>query len=232
MPDTIETLLVIAADSEVTAACRLFDAKVSADAQSGAEFRVSPSVWVLQTGIGKANAAARVARVLATTQVARVINLGVAGSLPSSGLHIGQAIIASRSVFADEGLDTPNGFIDGKAMGFPIYQEDDGAGLPPDQELADRLGYLDLSEAVVATVSTCSGRDELATQIRRRTGAAAEAMEGAAAMLACRYAQVPAAEIRVISNTTGDRDAQIWDIGLALTRLGELSRRLSDIDLN
>ena len=232
MPDSIEMLLVLAADSEVTAACRLFDAKAPADAQSGAAFRVSSSVWVLQTGIGKANAAARVAQTLATTKVQRVINIGVAGSLPGSGLDLGQAILASRSVFADEGIDTPGGFLDCKAMGFPIYQDDDGAGISPDQELLAKLQSLGLSEVVVATVSTCSGRDALAMRVRRRTGAAAEGMEGAAAMLACHHAGVPAAEIRIISNTTGDRESQTWDIGLAMTRLGELSFQLSDIDFN
>jgi len=232
MPDSIEILLVLAADSEVTAACRMFDARVPADAKGGAEFRVSPSVWVLQTGIGKANAAARVAHTLARTKVQRVINLGVAGSLPGSGLDLGQAVLASRSIFADEGVDTPNGFLDCKAMGFPIYQDDDGTGISPDQELLASLQVLGLSEVVVATVSTCSGRDELATRIRRRTGASAEAMEGAAVMLACKHAGVPAAEIRIISNTTGDRESQTWDIGLAMTRLGAIAHQLSDINFD
>ena len=36
------------------------------------------------------------------------------------------------------------------------------------------------------------------------------------------------AEVRVISNTTGDRDRQEWSIKPALQRLGEVSRMLSD----
>ena len=229
MPDPIETLLVVAAENEATAVAGLFETTNPRDALSGPITRLSRSVWVLQTGIGKANAASAVARVLATHDVKRAINLGIAGALPGSGLELGQAVIASRSVFADEGVDTPNGFLDCRAMGFPIHEDDDGAGLSPDSELLQRLLSLDLNEFVVATVSTCSGRDDLATRIRRRTGAGAEAMEGAAVMLACKHAGVPAAEIRVISNTTGDRESQQWDIGPSLKRLGELAQQISDI---
>lgn len=38
-------------------------------------------------------------------------------------------------------------------------------------------------------------------------------MEGAAVLLAAHRLGIPAAEIRVISNTTGDRDRQVWDFG-------------------
>jgi futalosine hydrolase len=232
MPDSIETLLVVAAESEATAACSLFELTLPKDAQPGTLFRISSSVWVLLTGIGKANASAMVARTLAMSPPKRVINIGIAGALPEGGLEIGDVITASRSIFADEGVDTPNGFLDCRAIGFPIYRNDDGAGLPPDQELRAKLKRLNLTEVGVATVSTCSGRDALATRIRRRTGAAAEAMEGAAVLLACQHACVPAAELRVISNTTGDRDAQVWDIGLALDTLAKVALQISDIDFD
>lgn len=230
MPDCIETLLVVAAENEVTAVGALFDAGDVQDASDGSLYRISSSVWVLQTGIGKANAAARVARVLARNTVKRVVNLGIAGALPGSGLELGQTILASKSVFADEGVETTNGFLDCRAMGFPLYKGDDSTGLLPSQHLRERLHGLVSVEVVIATVSTCSGRDDLATRIRRRTGAGAECMEGAAVMLACRHANVPAAEIRVISNTTGDRESQEWAIRPAMTRLGEIAKQISDID--
>jgi futalosine hydrolase len=45
-------------------------------------------------------------------------------------------------------------------------------------------------------------------------------MEGAAVVHAARLAGLLAIEIRAISNTTGNRDAQQWDLGLALDNLG------------
>ena len=46
-------------------------------------------------------------------------------------------------------------------------------------------------------------------------------MEGAAVVHAARRLDVPAIEVRAISNTTGDRDRQQWDIAAALTALGD-----------
>jgi futalosine hydrolase len=46
-------------------------------------------------------------------------------------------------------------------------------------------------------------------------------MEGAAVVHAARRLKVPAIEIRTISNTTGDRTTQQWDISGALAALGE-----------
>lgn len=232
MDDPIETLLVLAAENEVTAVRQAFDCATEGQAHTGPAIRLSDTLWTLQSGIGKANAAARTAWVLATNRPRRVISLGIAGALPEGGLAIGDAVLASRSVFADEGVETADGFLDCRAMGFPIYEGDDGTGTPPDQVLREALLPLVDGERVIATVSTCSGRDELAHRIRRRTGAAAECMEGASVMLACLHAGVPGAEIRVISNTTGDRKAQVWDIGRAMERLGAVALALSELDFD
>lgn len=232
MGDSIETLLVLAAANEVTAVTHAFDDRLDADVPVGIPVRLSELLWIMRSGIGKSNAAARTAAVLATNPPNRVINLGIAGVLPGGGLQIGDAVLASRSVFADEGVDAPDGFIDCRSMGFPMFPGDESEGLSPNQEVRDRLLPVLDGERVVATVSTCSGRNDLAERIRRRTGASAESMEGAAVLLACLHAGVPGAEVRVISNTTGDREHQVWDIGRAMTRLGEIARSFSDIDFN
>ena len=54
----------------------------------------------------------------------------------------------------------------------------------------------------------------------------AEAMEGAATVHAARRLRTPALEIRAISNTTGDRGAQTWDLPQGLSALGEAVREL------
>jgi futalosine hydrolase len=45
-------------------------------------------------------------------------------------------------------------------------------------------------------------------------------MEGAAVVHAARRLGVSAIELRVISNTTGDRDNQEWDLAGAMAALG------------
>lgn len=226
MSTEIDTMLVVAADSEAKAVFGAFDLL---DEGASVLRKLDEGAWLLRTGIGKANAAGALGVALAKNPARRVISLGLGGALPDSSLAIGDRVLASRSVFADEGVDTPEDFRDCRSMGFPLYEGDRGDGLACDPELHAQLGGCVDREAVIATVSTCSGRDELAIRVRRRTGAGVECMEGAAVMLTCHRMGVPAAEVRVISNTTGDRSEQVWDIGRSLEVLGLTARAISDV---
>jgi futalosine hydrolase len=49
-------------------------------------------------------------------------------------------------------------------------------------------------------------------------------MEGAAVVHAARRLKVPAIELRAISNTTGDRANQQWDLQAGLAALGQALR--------
>ncbi len=177
------------------------------------------------TGVGKANAAGGVGRIGDPERHSGVIGAGIAGALPGSSLELGQTVLATRSVFADEGLLTPSAFVSVEAMGFPA---DWAAGdlADADRALGDALDSLADGRGVLATVSTCSGTDQAAAEVVRRTGAVAESMEGAAVVLAAHRLGLPAVELRVISNTTGDRDRQRWDLGRALSRLADVIGRL------
>ncbi|MEL7473574.1 MAG: futalosine hydrolase [Planctomycetota bacterium] len=177
---------------------------------------------VLRCGVGKANAAGAVAAALASQQYAGVLSVGVGGVLPGGALAIGEALAGSRSVFADEGITTPSGFSDVAAMGFPPIEDAEGVGFDPDPKLLDAARSLGVRAGPIATVSTCSGADAAARAVRDRTGAWVEAMEGAAVALVCRRMGVAFLEVRVVSNTTGDRAGQVWDLPLAFERLGAL----------
>jgi futalosine hydrolase len=134
-------------------------------------------------------------------------------------------------VYADEGMESPTGFLDCQAMGFPLGPFD-GSAIPADPVLLDVLRPLCEASGPIATVSTCSGTDARAAAVRARTGALAEAMEGAAvAHVAVRMAHLhpgralATGELRVISNTTGQRDLQVWDIKRSLSRLTDVLDR-------
>ena len=73
--------------------------------------------------------------------------------------------------------------------------------------------------------------------IRDRSSAIAEAMEGAAIAhtLARLHPALPFAEMRIISNSTGDRPRQHWDIPLAFRKLAELTaaiKRIGDFEVS
>ena len=179
---------------------------------------------VIVGGVGRTNAAA------ATTQALlrlgpfdAVINAGLAGALPGSDLAVGDAIVASSCVYAEEGLLAPTGFADIASIGLSLG-DFEGNAVPVDEALLDVLGA-SFRIGPVATVATCSGTDEAATMIAQRTDALAEAMEGAAAVHAARRLQTPAIELRAISNFAGDRSTQQWDFARALEALGDATCR-------
>jgi futalosine hydrolase len=185
-----------------------------------------PSIDLVRTGVGKSCAAATVARCCALRPYSAVISAGIAGALPTQHpLPIGSSIAATRSAFADEGVGAPTGFVPLSDMGFAPF--DSGDSIHHDPELLDLLASLTDTTGPIATVSWCSGDDQCAQGVATRTGAIAEAMEGAACALAATRADpnIRTAELRVISNTTGNRDTQRWDLDGALANLTDLLGR-------
>lgn len=188
------------------------------DAEAEALASIPDSV-VVAGGIGRTNAAAATTEaVLTRGPFDLVISAGIAGMLPGVELTIGDVLVAEACVYAEEGLLTPDAFLDMKAMGFALG-DFEGNTVPIDPVLLERLPEPVLIGRI-ATVATCSGSDLQADLVARRTSAVAEAMEGAAVVHAARRLGVPAMEVRAISNTTGDRDRQQWDIGKAIAALG------------
>jgi futalosine hydrolase len=198
---------------------------------------------LIRSGVGKVNATIATTRALATfTQPPIVLNLGVCGALPSitnsPALPLLSIVLATASGYSDEGALTTTGFIDMSSLGFPMW---DGASAdkgrsslintdPPLRatlESALRPHFTTrLHLGPIATVSTCSGTDAAAHETAARTSAIAEAMEGAAIAHALQPIANTAhnfAELRVVSNTTGDRDKQTWDLPGSLAMLTQLT---------
>lgn len=186
-------------------------------------------VW---TGVGKSNAAGGVARVLDVDRHGGVLSAGIAGALPISGSHQScsmlDVVCASESIFADEGVQTPDGFESCAQMGFAPFDHgtDSIAHDARTISLLDRVADV---QGKIATVSVCSGTDRGAGEVVDRTSAICEAMEGAAVGLAARRidSHILTGELRVISNTTGDRGAQIWDLDGAMGMLGKTIGRFA-----
>lgn len=196
----VRTLIVTAVDAEA----RALDAP--------------PTAVVIVAGIGRTNAAAATTEALCTRgPFDRVLSVGVAGALPGSDLAPGDVVLASACVYAEEGLVTPEGFSDMRGLGFPLG-DFEGNCVPVDEALL-ALNAGRLRTGRVATVATCSGTDAAAAEVVARTGAVAEAMEGAAVVHAARRAGVPGGELRAISNTTGNRAQQRWDLPRAFSAL-------------
>lgn len=205
----------------------------------GGEHRPTPEPWelvalengldVLCSGVGKSNAAGATGRFFDPRVHKGVLSVGIAGALPGSGLRLGESLIATQSVFSDEGIGAETGFISMSEAGFGAFP-DGSMGRAHDGALLRLLAPLCDRSGVIATVSWCSGSDACAAGVVQRTGALAEAMEGASVALAASRvgASVPTAEVRVISNTTGDRAKQRWALDESLVQLGAVLGRICE----
>jgi futalosine hydrolase len=183
------------------------------------------SVGLMHSGIGKANAASAATSVFGFTRIKAIIVLGCGGAFPGSGLIVGDLALASEEIYGDEGVCTPNGFLDMEALDLPLAQSNGKYYFNrycASQQLREKARALipqaidskdiSLVEGPFVTVSTCSGTLAGGLELVRRTGGICENMEGAAVAQVCAMHQVPFLEIRGISNLVEDRDLTRWNL--------------------
>lgn len=182
-------------------------------------------VVVCAGGVGKVNAAAATAVMIDRYQPQLVINIGCAGAYAGSGLAVGNLVVASEEVLADDGVLVADGWKDLRYMNLPSVEQ---GGLncfnllplsrhasEKAMQLADYYGVF-LMRGRFATVSTCSGTRQYGADLSQRWNALIENMEGAAVAQVCLRCGVDCLEIRGISNLVEERDLKKWDIPKAV----------------
>jgi futalosine hydrolase len=177
------------------------------------------------SGIGKVNAAHTATRLIHEFSPAVIMNIGIGGAYPSSGMKIGDIVIAEKEIYGDEGVLMMNGFHGIDLIGMPLLKKGRKKyfnEFPLDKPYVrkavsaascftshvSRKGYF-------LTVSACSGTKKRALELEHRFGAICENMEGAAIVHICTLYGVPVIEMRGISNIVEDRDRTKWNITLA-----------------
>ena len=174
----------------------------------------SEEVALFVTGVGIPLALARTLEVLGRERPARVLNIGIAGAYPGSGLAMGDIVMGASEVYGDVGFELPEppGFRHvGEAEWGAFYREP----LPLSQ-------FAEFAGAVVrpgCTVNACTGTEATGRGREQLFGAAFETMEGAAVAQAGQVLGIPVCEIRAISNIAARRDMRPENIALALERL-------------
>ena len=182
-------------------------------------------VVVCVGGVGKVNAAAATAIMIDRYQPQLVINTGCAGAYIGSGLVVGNLVVASEEVLADDGVVVLEGWKDLRYMNLPSIEQGGMRCynlLPLSRhasekamQLADYYGVF-LMRGRFATVSTCSGTRQYGAALSGRWNALVENMEGAAVAQVCLRCGVDCLEIRGISNQVEDRNLKKWDIPRAV----------------
>ncbi len=169
-----------------------------------------------------------------------VLQVGIAGALPSvgpgTGAAIGDIVLATREIYSDTGSSSPGGWLSAEELGLPIACVDDaelGGTFPLDNDLvlsaAKAIEAIDWSSGEAGsgtrpavllgpcvTASRITGLSDEAEALALRWGALAESMEGAAAAHVCALYGVPFLEIRAISNLATDRNRAEWRVDHAV----------------
>jgi futalosine hydrolase len=192
------------------------------------------TVTVAAVGVGPAVAGAATARLLALAEAAgrpyrAVVSAGIAGGFVGR-VAVGGTVLASRSVAADLGAESPEGFLPIEQLGMPAELLGPGSVVPADPALLAALRTA-LPEAVVGailTVGTVTGTAaSTAALVARHPDAVAEAMEGYGVAVAAAQAGLPFAELRTVSNPIGPRDRGAWRMREAFEALTKAAAALT-----
>ncbi|HUA08462.1 MAG TPA: futalosine hydrolase [Candidatus Acidoferrales bacterium] len=176
-------------------------------------------VETLVSGIGPVDTASRVTRALAAKSYDMVVNAGIAGAFDGVA-HVGDGVVVGEEIYE--------------------LQQETGAplALPPNNLVFDRArSDSQLIEAITSlgfplvrgvTVSTVTATDATAKRLHAR-GAEIESMEGFAVLRAAQIANVPAIEVRGISNIVGDREKSGWDLDAGIQGLRRVLNATLDL---
>ena len=187
-------------------------------------------IHIVAVGAGPAAAAAGAARLLALADAAgtpykAVVSAGIGGGFPGRA-PVPAVVVGLRSIAADLGAETPDGFLPIEELGFGTSSiAADKAML---EVLVAALGTTDANGPIAAdilTVSTVTGSAATTAGLAARfPSAVAEAMEGYGVACAAAGAGVPFVEVRTIANPIGPRDRAAWRIPDALAALTAAAR--------
>ena len=180
------------------------------------------TVHIAAVGVGPAAAAAGTARLLALAEAAgtpyrAVVSAGIAGGFPGRAA-VGATVLGTRTIAADLGAESPDGFLPVDQLGFGRNLLDADPALL--KHLTTALPTAVLGD--ILTLATVTGTAQTAaTLLARHPQAVAEAMEGYGVACAALTAGVPFAELRTVSNPVGPRDRAAWRLREAFSALTE-----------
>ena len=209
---------------------------------------LNTGILLMNTGIGKVNAAHSATGIIEEFPVRGIINLGVGGAYPGSGLKIGDIAVALREIYGDEGVISSKGWKNLKSIDIPLVQTGRKKyfnEFPLDKKFAQKaLGSIPPNPPQLSceskkwgcrvksgnfiTVSSTTGTHKRAVELKNRFNAICENMEGAAIAQVCVIYKIPMLEIRGISNIAGIRDKRQWNLKLASENCQKLLLKIID----
>jgi futalosine hydrolase len=186
------------------------------------------SIVYLISGIGKTNASRGTTFLIEKFSPGIIINIGIGGAYPLSGLIAGDIAVAEKEIYGDEGVLLKDGFHTVETIGIPLLVKTPKKyfnEFPQNKKLLKtafrvsrnifHASNITVKSGPFLTLSTCTGSVRRAREIEKTFHAICENMEGAAVAHVCASCGIPMVEIRGISNIVGERNKKKWNISLA-----------------
>lgn len=171
-------------------------------------------------GFGLVASSARTATLLADSDAARVVLVGIAGRLDDR-LAIGSAWQFDRVACHGIGAGTGASFVPAGTLGWPQWPGDPpspATAIGDDLPCAAKVSGVGQRppRLLLSVAAAAADPGDVAARLALFPTAQAEDMEGFGVAAACRLRGVPVDIVRGISNSAGDRDPGRWRVDEAL----------------
>ena len=155
------------------------------------ERELASGPWrTLCCGVGPVAAAVATAAEIERERPAAILHVGICGVRRDSGLALGSIVIGTRSLYCDAGLA-------------PKWVAN-AVETPPLMTDAALRALPDASFEAIGTTAIVGGSSRI------NNGVDVEAMEGFGVLFAAGMTQIPAIEVRAISNHIDETDRALW----------------------
>jgi len=145
-------------------------------------------------------------------KISAVISLGICGAYPDRGLSLLDVVNVSSDRVGDLGCEEQDG-------SHTLWGKSILGGNCCQAPAVIQKMLVALPQVVGATVNCCTGTATTAVERVKNMGCDVESMEGAACFAICQKFNIPAFQIRAVSNIASTRDKSQWKIEEALEKL-------------
>lgn len=181
-------------------------------------------VDILITGVGAIPMAVKTTQKLLIDSYSLAINVGVCGAY-NRELPLGEVVVVAENYIPELGYTEDGIFSSAAELNitnqnqFPFVN----SAIRLDADIYEKIpALINFKQVTSNTVSLMHADTQKALSYRADTKADIETMEGASFMYACKCANVPFVEIRVVSNYVEKRDKDKWNMELAIGNLSEI----------
>ncbi|HTF05196.1 MAG TPA: futalosine hydrolase [Bacteroidia bacterium] len=179
------------------------------------------SIDVLITGVGMTATAAWVAKTLAEQKYSEALNVGLCGSFDPK-LQLGDVVKVGEDCIAHLGAEDGDDFLSVHQLNLLPENEPPFTNGKLFASYSERFTLLnDLPDCCGITVNRVHGLDASIEKIVARLNPQVESMEGSGFYYACGISNVPALQVRAVSNYVERRNRANWKITEAVNNLNQ-----------